>query len=331
MKGVIALLALVIAVAVGFALWVDRQWEAPGPGEGTVDITIPTGGAARSVARTLAEAKVVESAILFEWLVRYRSLSGSLKAGDYRLARGVSMRRTLETLVKGKTLLIPVTIPEGLTIREMALPLATAGFAGAAEDFVTLATDRATATREGIPASSLEGYLFPETYHFPKNVTGEAILHTMLAEFRRVVRDALPGPIASDPAKLHATVTLASLIEKETAIPDERELVASVYANRLRIGMRLQCDPTVIYALPNFDGDIRKKDLSYDSPYNTYRYAGLPPGPIAAPGRGALMAAVNPAETSYLYFVADGKGGHRFSKSLAEHNKAVRQYLRTSR
>ena len=178
-----------------------------------------------------------------------------------------------------------------------------------------------------IPSDSLEGYLFPETYHFSKQTSEHKIIHTMVDAFKkRVINQELLDRVQRSGLSLHEIITLASLIEKETGLNEERKHISSVFHNRLRKNMRLQTDPTVIYAINEFNGNIRKKDLNINSPYNTYRYKGLPPGPIASPGLKSITAALNPIKTNHLYFVSRKDGSHHFSSSLEEHNHAVRRY-----
>jgi UPF0755 protein len=178
-------------------------------------------------------------------------------------------------------------------------------------------------------ARDLEGYLFPNTYSLPRHATAETLADRMVAEFEKALPASLTARAAERGLSVHQLVTLASIVEKETGTPEERPLVAAVYSNRLRVGMGLQCDPTVIYALERagrYDGNLRRTDLTFDSPYNTYRYAGLPPGPIAAPGRASLEAAAAPADVPYLYFVSRNDGSHAFATTLDEHNRNVRRY-----
>ncbi len=178
-------------------------------------------------------------------------------------------------------------------------------------------------------ATDLEGYLFPETYAISRRSDASVLVAAMVDRFMRVLTPAIRDQAAARGLSVRQLVTLASIVEKETGTPDERPLVAAVYSNRLKIGMGLQCDPTVIYALQRagkFDGNLRRDDLAFDSPYNTYRYAGLPPGPIAAPGRGALESAAGPADVPYLYFVSRNDGTHAFARSLDEHNRNVQRF-----
>jgi UPF0755 protein len=221
-----------------------------------------------------------------------------------------------------------VTFPEGLTILEMSKIFEAHGL-GTAESFVA-ATGNTSLIRALDPtARDLEGYLFPETYALPRRTAATKLVALMVERFEKVFTPDLQQAAAAHGLTIRQAVTLASIVEKETAKPDERPLVAAVYSNRLRIGMALQCDPTVIYALAKagrYDGNIHKADLSYDSPYNTYRYPGLPPGPIASPGKASLEAAVHPADASFLYFVSRNDGSHEFARTLDEHNHNVQKF-----
>jgi UPF0755 protein len=200
---------------------------------------------------------------------------------------------------------------------------------GSAADFERASADPSAIRKLDPDATDLEGYLFPETYALPRRASADALTAQMVARFERVFGPDLRAAAASRGLSIRQAVTLASLVEKETARAEERPLVAAVYANRLRIGMGLQCDPTVIYALQKagkYTGNLTRENLTFDSPYNTYRYAGLPPGPIAAPGRFALEAAVRPATVDYLYFVSRNDGSHMFASTYAEHQRNVRQF-----
>jgi UPF0755 protein len=231
-------------------------------------------------------------------------------------------------LRRGDTFNHTVTFPEGLTIREMAAIFERENL-GTAAEFVRAANERSLIADLDPRAKNLEGYLFPSTYSLPRHAGAPGFVRAMVKEFRKVWAPlgAASGP---EPAmSMRDTIALASLVEKETADPVERPIVAAVYLNRLKLRMPLQCDPTVIYALMlagRWDGNIRKGDLQIDSPYNTYRYPGLPPGPVASPGRASIDAVLNPADVKYLYFVSRNDGTHVFSSSIEEHNRNVRKY-----
>jgi UPF0755 protein len=210
----------------------------------------------------------------------------------------------------------------------MAALYESKGF-GEAKAFIAAASSGALVQDIDPQARDLEGYLFPETYTLPRRATPEQLIARMVAGFRKALTPDIESAATARGLTVRQLVTLASIVEKETAKKEERPLVAAVYSNRLQIGMGLQCDPTVIYALERagrYDGNLRREDLQFDSPYNTYRYAGLPPGPIASPGRAALQAAASPASVSYLYFVSKNDGSHAFAATLEEHNRNVQQY-----
>jgi UPF0755 protein len=251
-----------------------------------------------------------------------------LQAGEYRFAAPASPIDVARRLARGDVYTRGVTFPEGLTIRDMAPVFARSGL-GTPDDFLRAASDGALAGSFDPDARTLEGYLFPSTYAMPRRAGAAGTVRAMLAEFDHVFDARLRQAAAARGMSIREAVTLASLIEKETAQADERPLVSAVYTNRLAARMLLQCDPTVIYALMQagrWSGNIRKQDLQVDSPYNTYRYAGLPPGPIASPGRASLEAAVHPARVDYLYFVSRNDGTHAFASTLEEHNRNVERW-----
>ena len=240
-------------------------------------------------------------------------------------------RRILATIVEGDVLLHRITIPEGFNLHQIAEAVARAGF-GDAESFYEIATDPAVVAAAGFEGQSLEGYLYPDTYSFPKGYSQSSIIDAMTQRFRDAVSDAWRSRAAEMGMSLHEVVTLASIIEKETGDPAERPLIASVFHNRLAKGMRLETDPTVIYGIENFDGNLTRRHLRTPTPYNTYRIRGLPPGPIASPGHAALEAALFPAVSDYLFFVSRNDGTHQFSRNLQDHQEAVRKYqLRRNR
>ncbi|MDO4768026.1 MAG: endolytic transglycosylase MltG [Pseudomonadota bacterium] len=295
----------------------------------TVVFTVESGESLASVAGRLEKNGLVRWSEGFRTYARLRKVL--LQAGEFELSAGWSPRRILETLAFGQPMLHRLHFAEGLTMREVALAVNATGLT-TAERFLAACRDKDFLRKNGIPAENAEGYLFPETYFFPR-IPGQSpypILKALLDRFKGTVRDL---PQAGNPEELHAMVILASLVEKETAIPAERKLVAGVYARRLQLGMLLQCDPTIIYGLGEaFTGNLRRSHLQdAANPYNTYVHPGLPPGPICSPGKAALMAAAGPAEHEFLYFVARPDGSHHFSRSLNEHNNAVIKYQRGGR
>ena len=330
---ILALIGLVVvaaALGAGAVSWLDRRTGLPYRGYAGEErlVVIEPGDSVAAIGGRLVSAGVVLDARTFRWAVWRRGVSRRLQAGEFRFTRAVSIRDVVDTLVRGDVARWPLTFPEGLTVADMGDVFARAGF-GSAAAF----GDAARAVdliRDLDPhATDLEGYLFPDTYSLPRGTSAPRLVALMVAGFRDAFGHTLRDEAARLGLSVRQAVTIASLIEKETAKPEERSLVSAVYHNRLRIGMRLQCDPTIIYVLVRagrYDGNLHKADLDLDSPYNTYRYAGLPPGPIAAPGRASLDAAVRPASVDYLYFVSRNDGSHVFASTLQEHNANVRRY-----
>jgi len=287
-----------------------------------VVIEIPPGMSLRALSNVLQERGLTSSAERFGWFVRFKGAARRIKAGEYQLSTGLRPGEVLDKIVRGEVLLHQITFPEGYTIEQMAELLESRDLAKA-HAFIAAASNPAFVQRLNIPASTLEGYLFPDTYQFARNLPTEKILASLVERF-----DQHFGPTQEEKAEelgftLHQVVTLASVVEKETAVPDERPLIAGVFLNRLKKGIRLQSDPTVIYGLKNFDGNLTKAHLEADTAYNTYTRPGLPAGPICNPGAASIQAVLNPASTPYLYFVAKKDGTHHFSSTLVEHNAAV--------
>src|SRR5436190_4761143 len=317
MKALLALLLVVALVAGAAASWIYFGVRQPFRGYPTPEqfVEIPQGLGPRAIGERLAGAGVVRDGMTFRAALLKDGGATKLKAGEYRFTDPMTPLQVIDKLRRGDVYVIPITFPEGLNVLEMAKIFESKGL-GAAESFVDA-------------ARSFEGYLFPDTYALPRHTDASKLVHLMHDAFERALTPDIRAAAEARGLTLQQLVTLASIVEKETGNPAERPLVASVYENRLRIGMALQCDPTVIYALElagRYDGNVRRDDLLFDSPYNTYRYPGLPPGPIASPGRASLDAVVHPADSDYLYFVSRNDGSHMFAKSLAEHAKNVRQY-----
>jgi UPF0755 protein len=269
---------------------------------------------------------IITSGWRFQLLARVRGDDKRLKAGEYALSASMTPTQVLEVLVAGKVLLHRFMIPEGYTIAQIAAEIERAGLADA-QTFKALASDSALAAELGLEAAGLEGYLFPNTYHFPKGLSERDIIKSMVDQFHRQLPEQWRIRAAELGFSLHQLVTLASIIEKETGHPSERTLVASVFHNRLQRKMRLESDPTAVYGLDDFDGKVTRLHLRTDTPFNTYRIPGLPPGPIANPGRASIEAALYPAQTDFLFFVSKRDGTHHFSTTLEEHNRAIRKYL----
>ena len=318
-----------IAVAVVVNQFLERV-ETPYQAyeEDGVFVDIQPGDSSPVIAARLAAAGVVRDQWTFRLAVWRSGLARGLQAGEYHFSDPLSSMEVIDKIAAGQVYLRSITFPEGLTVAEMAGVFDESDF-GTGDEFINQ-VQRVELIQDLDPeAVTLEGYLFPETYLLPRGATPADIVEAMVAQFRRSLSDELRAEAARHDQSVRDVVTLASLIQKETGSAGEYELVSAVYNNRLRIGMALQCDPTVIYALELdglYDGNLTRENLRYDSPYNTYRYPGLPPGPIAAPGLGALEAAVGPADVPYLYFVSRNDGSHEFASTLREHNRNVQRY-----
>ncbi len=320
-------MVLGLALAAGWlALGLSRPYKGYSEAERFVEI--PQGAGPASIGKRLAEAGVVRDTFLFR-VELLRSGSGRrLQAGEYRFDQPMSVAEVVAKLARGDVYLLPITFREGLTIRQMSELFAAKGL-GTAAEFVAAARKGSLAAAFDPAATDLEGYLFPDTYAMPRHGTAVELVGRMVAGFEKTLTPELRSRAAARGLDVRALVTLASIIEKETGKAEERPVVAAVYANRLKIGMGLQCDPTVIYALERagrYTGNLTREDLRFDSPYNTYRYAGLPPGPIASPGRASLDAATAPADAPYLYFVSRNDGTHAFASTLEEHNRNVYEF-----
>lgn len=325
---IITVVLLVVLVSSGLAgTYIYKMYLAPVTSASTkITVEIKSGMATRQIAKLLEHKKIIRSKKAFAWIARYSGKAEKLRAGEYELDSSNAPWQILRHLLEGKVRLHEVTVPEGLTIAQTASLFSQAGF-GKADSFIEAAANGKLLDRFGIKGNNTEGYLMPETYHFPKSASATEIIPKMISTFFEKVEQLKlhNQPVSS--LRFNEIITLASIIEKETGNKNEYRLISSVFHNRLKKGMMLQADPTVIYGLPDFDGNIRKSDLSYDSPYNTYRYRGLPPGPISNPGLLAIEAAYKPAETNYFYFVATkSEGRHYFSSNLREHNRAVAKY-----
>ncbi len=290
-----------------------------------VQITIPAGQSFNVTTATLAQNQIIKNPYKFKLVARLKGYDRQLKAGEYALSASMSPIQILQKMVKGEVKLYRLTIPEGLNIHQIADLVAKAGFA-AKTRFVAAATDADLARKYGLDAATFEGYLFPETYFFPKEVPIETIVATMVKRFRKIFNAGWQQKAKQLGLSEHQIVILASIIEKETGAPFERPLISSVFHNRLKRKMRLESDPTVIYGLENFDGNLKRKHLETPSPYNTYKRSGLPAGPIANPGKESLEAALYPADTQFIYFVSKKDQTHQFSTNLSDHNRAVRKY-----
>lgn len=318
-------LTFLLLVVLAFGGWLAWGVLTPAVPAGQKFVLLKSGSTTRRIASELKEAGVIRSEKAFlVW--HYFHRKRSLKAGEYLFEKAANAIEVHNRLARGDIYTHTVVIPEGFTMFDVALAVEQAGL-GSKEDFLKVARDDAPSIHDLSPeATSLEGYLFPDTYEFTRTQSLHDIAAAMVHHFREV---AIAIGLKEDVPRI---VTMASIVEKETAVPEERPMVAGVYYNRLSKRMALDADPSVIYAelLANtYQGALHHDDLATKSPYNTYRNSGLPPGPIANPGKSALLAAMNPVVSDYLYFVSDGNGHHRFARSLEEHNRNVTAFRRT--
>ena len=320
-------LIIIVCVAAGFIIELRTYAETPANVKAldNVIIRVRPGQTLKITANNLRRANLIRSRLKFILIARIKGFDRQLKAGEYLLSAAMPPRQILEIMVKGAGNLHKLTIPEGYTISQIAVLVENAKF-GSKNEFIKTATDAVLATKNGIEAESLEGYLFPDTYLFPRDVKMHKIISTMLNRFWSVFTTEWQVRAKDIGFTVHQIVTLASIIEKETGAAVERPIISSVFHNRLKKKMRLESDPTVIYGIKNFDGNLTRKHLSTRTPYNTYKIKGLPAGPIANPGRASLEAALFPDKTEFIYFVSKKDNTHYFSKTFKEHNQAVRKY-----
>ena len=318
--------ALLLLGVTGSALLSQHLAPVAGSGE-PVPFVVSPGESLSTVVARLESQGLVRDARVAGWWARWKGLAGSMQVGEYAISPASSVEEILRQIARGEVVTYEVAIPEGLTAAEIGERVAEAGLADA-HAFAAAVADPELASALGVPASHLEGYLFPETYRMPRGLGAEAVATLMVEHFLEAWSEL--EPLAAErELSMHQVVVLASIVEKETGAAHERPLIASVFHNRLERGMRLESDPTTIYGIPDFDGNLRRVHLEDESnPYNTYRIAGLPPGPIASPGLAALRAVVEPAESEYLFFVSRNDGTHVFSKTYREHARRVDEYQR---
>ncbi|MBF0493284.1 MAG: endolytic transglycosylase MltG [Deltaproteobacteria bacterium] len=287
-------------------------------------VEVKKGMGLKALVEEFQKQNLSSSHKLLYYYFRYRNVGSNLKAGEYQLDAGTTLEQASEKLLKGDILHRRFTIPEGYSLKDIAKLLAEKSLANP-QSFLqkTLAAD--AAAKQGETGSSLEGYLFPDTYEYTQSTTEDSLINLLVKNFKKQAEAKLKeaGKVGLTPYQL---LTLASIVEKETGKTEERPLIAGVFFNRLKINMPLATDPSIIYGIPNYDGNIRKADLLRDGPYNTYIRPGLPPTPIANPGLKSIEAVLNPTASEYLYFVSKGDGTHQFSKTLQEHEAAVQLY-----
>lgn len=324
---VITLFLITITVSIAWWLWNDMEQELGSPIQLTTPATfeIKSGASLQNVADDLHERGFISQPWYLVFEARRQGTAGKIKAGEYLLQPGKTPRNLLQQFIRGDVRQYALTLVEGWTVRDVLQ---------AVQENTVLKQTLENANNEnlmeklGYPGLLAEGQFLPDTYHFPRGTTDMAFLQRAHAALQRVLEEEWPGRADGLPYESpYEALIMASIIEKETALAEERTRIAGVFVRRLQRGMLLQTDPTVIYAMQEtFDGNIRKKDLKIDSPYNTYLYAGLPPTPIALAGRDSIHAALHPADSKELYFVSRGDGSHHFSETLEEHNRAVAKY-----
>lgn len=322
-------IAFCVAMAIAVAMAGTAKWLLAPVSDSAAElhIDVASGSSLWRIATDLEKAGIVRSGRALVLLARWRGVAAKVRAGEYALSPSWGTPRVLDQLVAGRVVTYEVVLPEGLTAAEIAVRLEAATVARA-DEFLAVTRDPVIAREFGVEGANLEGYLFPETYRMPHGLSAKQVARVLFDQFR-----AQWVPLAADAnargLSMQQVVTLASIVEKETGAPDERPLVASVFWNRLASGMRLESDPTTIYGIRDFDGNLRRAHLEDETnPWNTYRIQGLPPTPIANPGAASLAATVRPAASEYLYFVAKGDGTHIFSRSYAEHLANVARYQR---
>lgn len=323
------LTAAALAVVVG--AWASREVGGSGnPTTAPARVVVPKGASMRAAAESLAAHDVIGSTRLFRWYASFAGREKAIKPGTYQFAASAGYRDVLDALVTGRGIMRTVVIPEGFDLRDIVPALAKA-LDVPADSVEAAVTDSAWRQELGIPTPSLEGYLFPATYSFTDGTTARDAVNAMVEQFIDTWKPEWNARLTAMAISRHDAMTMASIVEKEARKPEERPLIAAVYWNRVKKGMRLQADPTVQYALPKHVGRVLYKDLEVESRYNTYRHEGLPPGPIASPGAASIAAALAPANVPYLFFVARSDGGHEFRTTFAEHTKAIQEIKAAAR
>lgn len=316
-----------LLTGVGLLTALTACGSSPQPGAETHRVVIPNGASFRAAADSLASAGVIGSATRFRLYARFRKEDRSIKPGTYEFAPGESWSTIIDALNAGSAVHVSIAIPEGWELSRI-VPLVAERLELPEDSILAVVQDTTYLSRLQIPIASLEGYLFPATYQFPLGTSARQAVESMVTEFERRWRAEWDELADSLEMTRHEIMTLASIIEKEARVGDERTTISAVYHNRLRIGMALQADPTVQYARGSHTTRVLYRDLEIDSPYNTYRHPGLPPGPIASPGSASIEAALMPADVNYMYFVARPDGRHEFRRTFEEHVAVAREMRR---
>ena len=329
MRKILLLISLILATVVLAFSWGLWNYLTTTPGEGSTEkyVTIPSGTHFNQVAKILEEKGVIVGAERFRFLAWLRGIETEVKAGDYHFNTAMTPREILDKLVLGEYRDHKITIPEGFSVFQIAEVLEREGIVEK-EKFLKCASDPDFVHSLNIKGDTLEGFLFPDTYLLRQDMGEERILRKMVARFNEMFKEQYVKRAQELTMSLKEVITLASIVEKETSDPSERHLIAAVFRNRLKRKMLLQSDPSVIYGLKDFNGNLTKKDLMTDTVFNTYLNGGLPPQPIANPGEESIKAVLYPSPKNYLYFVSKNDGTHHFSATLREHNQAVNKYQR---
>ncbi len=330
-KAIYIILGFAIAALIIMPSYYYSILNTPASRDGKkVTITIKSGSSFPAITRTLIRSGILKNDKGFKFAARIKRAHRKIKAGEYELSSSMSPLEVLKAMTTGKVKYYSVTFPEGYSIVEMAKTLEDAGIV-TSEEFIEKARKEFLVAKLGFTGKSLEGYLFPDTYKFTKPMNAAEIINMMTGRFNQVYGTEKKDKTRELGLTMSELITLASIIEKETGAAEEMPIISAVFHNRLRRGIALQSDPTVIYGIKDFNGNITKKDLRTKTAYNTYTFRGLPPGPIANPGKNAIEAALNPANVSYLYFVSRNNGTHVFSNTLKEHNRAVNKFQKDRR
>jgi UPF0755 protein len=320
------IVVLLVAGIAAFLLHLQHYAQtSSSPEAADTVISIPAGQSFSQTTAALAKAGIIKHPTKFKIIARLKGYDKKLQAGEYTLSAILSPAQVLQKMVDGDVRLYRLTVPEGLSLNQIAELADEVGLA-AKSDFIAAATSAQFAHQQGLNAETFEGYLFPETYFFPKNTPVKTIIATMVNRFRQIFGSDWQKRAEQLGFSTHQIVILASIIEKETGAPFERPIISSVFHNRLNRKMRLESDPTVIYGIENFDGNLKRKHLETPTPYNTYKRSGLPAGPIANPGKASLQAALYPADTKFIYFVSKKDHTHQFSTNFKDHQRAVQKY-----
>ncbi len=327
---ILAFFFLLLAGAFFTGQIITRQYQAVDPDDTTlVDVIIPEKAGARQVADILYNKRLIHKQNIFLAYCQKNAYDSRLKAGHYRFSRSQTLKEIVDDIVQGRIVNISFTIPEGYTLEQIGQLLVKKQLCSPEEWDEGIRRDYDFAFLRGLPLENkkrLEGFLYPETYFVPEDYNCRQLITLMLNSFEQLWQKKYAGQAQAKNWSAYQTITIASLIEREAQVPEERTVIAGVIMNRLKAGMLLQIDASVLYALQEHKNVVTYADLEVDSPYNTYKYPGLPPGPIASPGEASISAALNPQEHSYYYYVSKGDGSHHFSKSFSEHLQAQKKY-----